>query len=83
MTSFSKIFGQVVFNRLLHHTDVNNILVQEQYGFRTKLTTDMVMFTLINKIWLAFNNKLAVGGLFCDLTKAFLCVNHEFLLALW
>jgi hypothetical protein len=77
MTSFSKIFDKVVFSRLQHHIDVNNILAQEQYGFRTKLSTDMATFTLINNILLALNNKLAVGGLFCDLIKASYCMNHE------
>jgi hypothetical protein len=81
MTSFSKIFEKVIFNRLQYHIDVNNILAQEQYGFQNKLTTDMATFTLINNILLALNNKFAVGGIFCDFNKTFDCVNHDILLA--
>jgi hypothetical protein len=33
LTSFSKIFEKVIFSRLQHHIDINNILAQEQYGF--------------------------------------------------
>jgi hypothetical protein len=41
----------------------------------------MANFTLIKKILLALNNKLAVRGLFFVLAKAFDCVNHEVLIA--
>jgi hypothetical protein len=63
LTSLSKIFF-FIFNRLQHYLDKNNILVQEQYGFRTKLSMDLVTHDLINNILLALNKKLAVGGLF-------------------
>jgi hypothetical protein len=36
-------------------------------------------FTEINKILKSMNNKLSVGGIFCDLKKTFDCVNHGIL----
>jgi hypothetical protein len=81
LTSFSRIFEKVTYNRVQHHIDVNNILAQEQYGFRAKSFTELATYNLINNILLALNSKLSVGGVFCDLTKAFDCVNHDVLLA--
>ena len=37
-------------------------------------------FSLINSILTALNNSQIVGGIFCDIQKAFDCVNHEILL---
>jgi hypothetical protein len=73
LISFPKICEKVIFNRLQHHIDINNILAQEQYGFQTISSTELTTYNLIHNISLVFNNKLAVGGLFCDLTKVFDC----------
>jgi hypothetical protein len=41
--------------QLLGHLNKNNILVEEQFGFRTKISTDAAIFKLTNKIQKALN----------------------------
>jgi len=63
---------------LYQHINQNNILATEQYGFRNNSSTERASSKLLNEILLAaFNDKLTVGGIFCDLEKAFNSVNHD------
>jgi len=66
LTSFSKIFEKVSQRRLLNHLTEHNILVKEQYGFRTNLKTDNVTYHLMNEILKGLNNNKMVGDIFCE-----------------
>jgi hypothetical protein len=71
LTSFSKIFEKIIFTRLILHLNYNHILADEQFGFRTKSSTDLASYKRINDIITSLNNKLLVEGVFCDLQKVF------------
>jgi hypothetical protein len=81
LTSFSKIFEIVIQTRILKHLTKYNILSTKQYGFRIRLKTDNAIYKLTAEVLNAMNNKLLVGGIFCDLEKAFDCVVHDILLS--
>jgi len=62
---------------LYQHINQNNILATEQYGFRNNSSNKKASFELMNKIFLALNNQLTIGGIFCDFEKAFYSINHD------
>jgi hypothetical protein len=69
----------VIQTRILKHL-TNYNTSSEQYGFRIGLNTDNAMYELTTEILNAMNNKILVGGIFCDLEKAFDCVDNDILL---
>ena len=78
LTLFSKIFEQIIITRLTQYLDYTQTLVE--FGFRNKSSTDSATYKLLNDTLTSLNSKLIVGGIFCDLQKAFDCVNDDILL---
>jgi len=83
LTSFSKVFEWIIYDRLLKHIATNNILAVEQFDFRTSSSTEKASYKITDDTLNALNNRLMVGGIFCDIQKAFDCVNHSTLLTKW
>jgi len=68
-----------MYDRLLKHIETNNILAFEQFGFRTS-STEKASYKLNDDILNVLKNRMMVGGIFCDIQKAFDCINHNILL---
>jgi len=47
LTSFSKVIEKLIYARLLDNITTNSILDNEQYGFRTRYSTELATFSLI------------------------------------
>lgn len=74
---FSKIFEYSFLERLLPILGKNNIISNTQYGFCLQKSTTTAMHAIYDKI---VTNMAAVDhsvGIFCYLSRAFGCANHD------
>jgi hypothetical protein len=55
LPAFSKVFEKVLYVRMYQHLINNDIVVDDQFGFRPKSSTRVATFDLINEILEAFN----------------------------
>jgi hypothetical protein len=65
-----------MFTRLYQHSIESNILSKHPYSFRLNSWVEKATFVQLKEICVALNKRIIVGGIFCDLKKAFDCVDH-------
>lgn len=81
LSSISKLFEYAMLSRLLPFLEKNKILSDTQYGFRKQKSTVSAILSFYDKIIEYFERKQYPIGVFCDLSRAFDCVNHNLLIA--
>jgi hypothetical protein len=69
LTVFSKVLKKTVHSRLSQHLHTNNILVTEWYGITKEISTENAARGLTGSLFKSSNQKMHVGGVFCDLAK--------------
>lgn len=77
---FSKIIEYIVYEQVYAFLDQHNMLSNCQYGFRRGMATVDAVENLVSDITQAFEGRSFAQVTFCDLSKAFDCVDHNDLL---
>ena len=78
LSCFSKILENMMYNSLYSYLDQNNILYNEQFGFRGGQSIDHPLTELIDIFIIPLTKKIIVVA-FIDLPKVFDTVDSEIL----
>ena len=78
---FAKIFEKIIYSRFYSFFTSQNILNEDQFGFREKHSTSHALNVSVDYIDRAIKNGNHVLGIFIDLSKAFDTIDHNILLA--
>ena len=77
---FAKIVEKVVYKQLSNYFESKNILIDEQYGFRSNKSTTQALLSHITNIYDSLDNDDYIFSLYLDFSKAFDSVDHSILL---
>ena len=77
---FGKIFEKIIYSRLYSFINSQNILYENQYGFRKQHSTNHAINYSVTHVKKLIREKNQVFGIFIDLSKVFDTISHEKLL---
>ena len=76
----SKIIERVMHSQLYAFLNENNLITEQQYGFRSNHSTELATFKLTDTIMYELDNSHIPCAIFHDLSKAFDTLNYKILL---
>lgn len=77
----SKIIEYCYLDRLLNFLEAFKIITKNQHGFSNGMSTSTAIHSFLNKILELVDAGECPVGIFCDLSRAFDCVNHNLLIS--
>ena len=81
LSSLSKIFERIIFNRMYNFANKQKILYEKQFGFQKKKSCVDALIEFTEFIREGWDKKLVGQSCLVDLKKAFDTINHDLLLA--
>ena len=80
LSCISKIMESIINTRLDSFLNNNNILVNEQFGFRKKRSTEQAIMKVLNEVIYSLDKGHFVSTVFLDFSRAFDSVSHDILI---
>ena len=84
LPTISKVFERVIYSQLYAYFNDNNLMSEQQYGFRAQHSTELASVQLVDHIIKQMDNRYETKtpvAIFCDLSKAFDCLNFDIFLS--
>ena len=81
LPTISKVFERIIFDQVYHYFNSNNLLAEQQYGFRKKKhSTEYAAIKLVDHISKEMESEKRPCALFIDLSKAFDTLSFDILI---
>ena len=80
LPTMSKIIERIMHSQLYAYFNENNLIAEQQYGFRSHHSTELAVLKLTDTIMCGLDRPLLPFVIFLDLSKAFDTLNYKILL---